>query len=345
MKNSTLIFFFLGTLLLTSCYKDKTPAPVEPKQLDFSLKGIGVDPVSSAVEADKFDPIVAVNANAISVYPLGIVYPDLHVVNHNLAGMNWGERSAGIEKQIDWAHENGMKVMIYPRLFFADGRESRSYDAGSEANWEKFEKSYKEFVVHYAVMAKEKGAELLSLGSDMEFFVENRPDYWEFLIDTCRMEFDGKLTYSAHRLNYDDIPFWNELDYIGIRADYSVSLSQTPSVEDVISFWETEVHSDLISISASEIRPVIFTEIGYKSIDFAGEQPWNEELDHELNETAQANLIQGFLEAFSEKVWFEGAFINGWSLEDVSGNAPDKGYSVAGKESEVLIEQMYSDTL
>ena len=72
------------------------------------------------------------------------------------------------------------------------------------------------------------------------------------------------------------MPFWDELDIIGIDAYFPLTGSNDPTKEDLIAAWE--IHADEIQSWREEMnltdKDVILTEIGYPSADGANTQPW-----------------------------------------------------------------------
>jgi hypothetical protein len=51
----------------------------------------------------------------------------------------------------------------------------------------------------------------------------------------------GKLTYAANWDDFDKVPFWNELDYIGIDAYFPLSNATTPSVLELNDAWQQHI--------------------------------------------------------------------------------------------------------
>jgi hypothetical protein len=59
--------------------------------------------------------------------------------------------------------------------------------------------------------------ELFCFGTELGNAIAKRPQYWSQLIVKIR-KYTGKLTYAANWDDFDKVPFWKELDYIGIDA-------------------------------------------------------------------------------------------------------------------------------
>ncbi len=331
--------------LLQSCYTDKTAPLSEPEYLEFNFKGIAVDAVKNSVDQNSFTEISDLNADAVSLRPRGVLIGGSDTIEYDRNGFEWGEKSTGITAQIGFAKLNGLSVLIDPWVEFPPAESSAEYDAGDSTGWAKFEQSYLKYIVHFANIAENEGADVFCIGSDMENFVIQQDTFWTSLIDTVRKVFAGELTYGANYKNYDDIPFWSDLDYIGIQAYFFVSLSQTPQSLDVEQHWVSSLIPALSAYSSSQQRNVLFTQIGYRSIDYCGEQVLNEDTTstYTVNVNAQENCISGFLNALRNRSWFDGAFIRGWTLDKKNKGAGDDSYSPQAKSTYSSILSIYLD--
>lgn len=340
--------YFLLTILLiglNACRTDKTTAPPEPEYLGFTYKGLNAEASQEAVPIASYDDFVATNANAVSLSPRAILPGGSDSIEFDRSGFAWGETSNGIAKQIKDAREKGVDVLIAPWVEFPPAMDSETFDAGTTEAWTNFNTSYLEYILHFAELAEQEGASVFSIGSNMENYVKDQEVFWFQLIDSVKTRFSGQLTYSANWKNYDDIPFWEELSYIGIEAYWSVSLSRTPSVENVEQYWEINVIPELVNFGILQQKTILFTKLEYRSIDFAGEKPWDSEIVPPSNEEAQANCLRGFLDAFRSRSWFEGAFVGRWSFDQSDVDAADGSYGFRGKEAENFLQEVYLDSL
>ncbi len=76
----------------------------------------------------------------------------------------------------------------------------------------------------------------------------------------------------------------------------------------------------IISFQQRWNKPVLFTEVGYRSTDYAAEQPWNNSAPNGLNTQQQADCYEAFFESWANVPWFAGAEFWGQdiSVETVS---------------------------
>jgi hypothetical protein len=71
----------------------------------------------------------------------------------------------------------------------------------NEENWKLLEDSYSNFILEYAELAEENQSPILFIGTELETFIDHRPQYWFDLIKKIKLVYKGKLTYAAN---------WNE---------------------------------------------------------------------------------------------------------------------------------------
>ena len=139
------------------------------------------------------------------------------------------------------------------------------------------------------------------------------------------------------------MPFWDALDYIGVDAYFPVSESKTPTVEEVRNGWQGW-KVELKNVSEKENKKILFTEYGYRNVDFAGKEPWVS--DRELismNFEAQSNTLQGLYEEVWNEEWFAGGFLWKWFIDhERVGGETDNQFTPQNKPAEAIIEKFYS---
>lgn len=307
----------------------------------------GVSFVASPKEIDKatIDPVVEINANWAAVMPFGFVRNlQAPEVIFNIERQWWGERADGAKKTIELLNERSVKVMLKPQIWVWKGEFTGNITMQNEADWKTFEKSYDAFMMLYANLAEEMKVPLLCIGTELHTFVEKRPVFWSQLIKKIRSVYKGKLTYAENWDSYDRVPFWNELDFIGIDAYFPVSESKTPGIEEARKGWEK--HKNEISVlQSSKNIPVLFTEYGYRSVHFNGKQPWDSNrIDGNVNLEAQTNALTALYMEFWNEEWFAGGFLWKWYHDHKeSGGSDNNRFTIQNKPAEAVIRSFYKD--
>lgn len=343
-----ILTLFSSAYLLISCEKDQVDIPDQTgengstfQKLEVEYKGVSFVSPSSPVGPESFDPIVEVNANSVSIIPFGFVYSGDSIVYYNQSFQWWGEKDEGVIDLINSAQSKGLKVMVKPQIWMLSGTFTGDFELTTQTQWTSFENTYQDYIVHYAHLADSMNCELFSIGTEFKKFVELRPQFWSNLIDTVRTEFNGALTYAENWDAFQSVPFWDQLDYIGIDAYFPLSNQMTPSKEDCINGWLP--HLTLIEqIQNQENIPVIFTEFGYRSRDFCAQEPWDSSNGGAVNLDAQQNAYEALCFTFWDKPWFQGGFVWKWFPDHTnSGGGSDNRFTPQNKPAEIVLKGIY----
>lgn len=97
------------------------------------------------------------------------------------------------------------------------------------------------------------------------------------------------------------------------------------------------------NVSKQFNRPVLFTEFGYRSIDYSGKEPWkSDRYEASANFEAQNNTTQALFETFWKEDWFAGGFIWKWFHNyERSGGKNDNQFTPQNKPVEAIIKETY----
>ena len=232
--------------------------------------------------------------------------------------------------------------MMKPHIWIRRGLFTGNVTMDSEENWSVLENSYTAFILMYAKAAQEIKADLFCIGTELEKFVINRPEYWKSLIQEIRKVYKGKLTYAANWDEYKRITFWNQLDYIGIDAYFPLTDKKSPTIEEFELGWQTH-KNEIKKVQSQFKKPILFTEYGYRSIDFTGKKPWeSNRTEGSVNLEAQKNALQAIHNQFWKEEWFIGGFLWKWfHTHDRVGGLNNNRFTPQNKPAELLIQQLY----
>ena len=289
------------------------------------------------------EPVVKVGANYTAIMPFGFIRDLEHPeIIHNTDRQWFGETRAGAKQYVEALRKQNVKIMIKPQIWVWQGEFTGHIKMTTEDNWKALETSYSKFILEYAELAQETNSEIFCIGTELENFIKERPEYWHQLIKDIKGVYKGKLTYAANWDEFKRTPFWSAVDYIGVDAYFPVSEKQTPTIEECKAGWQK--HKQVIkSLSETHNKPILFTEYGYRSMDFTGKEPW--ESDHtieSLNFEGQTNATQALLEEFWNEDWFAGGFVWKWYHNyDKSGGEKDNQFTPQNKPVEAVIQSFY----
>jgi hypothetical protein len=337
MKN--LLFSFL-LLAFTLAKASSTPSD----SLKLCKMG-GVNLVSPTQELpfDYVEQVKRVNASWIAVIPYAFMENNSSVVEYNCEKNWWGDKPDGLRKTIEYAKQHQLKVVLKPH-FWIDGKGWAGELKMSDQKWRKWEINYSRFVLEMAKLAELQKLEMLCIGTELKSATVNRSEFWRTLIASVRRVYSGELIYAANWDNYQNIPFWKDLDYIGIDAYFPLSPKQTPAVSELLRAWQP-VKYQLNKFSDSLNLQIVFTEMGYRSIHKAAWNQWEIESVSELKDVnlkAQQNGYTALFESFWKEHWFAGGFIWKWEHPDKdAGGEKDSDYTPQNKPVEQIIKKWY----
>ena len=307
------------------------------------INGISFVAAPQQLEELHITPVVKLNANYAAIMPFGFIRGmDQPTIIHNTDRQWFGETSAGAKQYIELLKDSDIRVMVKPQIWISHGEFTGYLKMTSEEKWKTLEHSYRSFILEYANLAQEMCAELFCIGTELEQFIVHRPDYWRSLIVDIKSVYKGKLTYAANWDEYKRVPFWDQLDYIGVDAYFPVSESQTPSLEESRKGWE-KWKDELCSVSERENKKILFAEFGYRSVDYAGKEPWKSDRSMTTtNHDAQSNTTKALFEEVWEEDWFAGGFVWKWFIDHgKSGGMDNSQFTPQNKPVEELIRAHY----
>ena len=183
---------------------------------------------------------------------------------------------------------------------------------------------------------------MICIGTEYKTAVKHRPEFWHALIKKIRKVYKGKLTYCANWDDYEDVTFWNDLDYIGISAYFPLSDAQTPSIANLEKEWKP-IKKQLASYSNEVGKPVLFTEYGYRSMDQPAWRSWEHEYkERPINNLAQANAYEALYKTFWKEKWFAGGFAWKWySSFRRMDSAKNHDWTLQNKDAEKVMMKYY----
>ncbi len=248
--------------------------------------------------------------------------------------------------KIEKIREAGFKVFFKPHLWItspSDGKWRSDIFPSSDENWELWKESYRNFIIRYATIAEQAGAEMFCIGIEFSKLTVEKPEFWRSLINEIRGIYSGKITYAANWYKeYEKITFWEDLDYIGVQAYFPLAKTEYPSVKQVSKGWKKYLRK-MKSTYRKNNRKILFTEMGYKSTSNSAIRPW-EWAEHSVSDNnifsaeTQANCYQAFFNTVWDQEWFAGVHI--WQLRSdykPRKERKDLNFTPQGKPAEGII--------
>jgi hypothetical protein len=241
-----------------------------------------------------------------------------------------------------------MGIILKPHIWVGgyDEAQDRS-DIGfaTEAEWAEWEAAYRGFLMLYARLAADVDADVLVLGTELTRAATERPDFWRQLASEARSVYDGDLTYAANwHEAYKQIRFWDALDYVGVQAYFPLTDAEDPSLAALRKGWRPH-EAALAEVHERTGRPVLLTEVGYRSAAGAAAAPWTWP---ERDETAapdsalQTRCYRAFLSTVGRAPWVKGGII--WKWHPPSEVEGPTAFTPQGKPAEQVLRRWFTGT-
>ncbi|QTE22109.1 glycoside hydrolase family 113 [Polaribacter cellanae] len=328
---------FLLLLLIPFCFSCS-------RSQTKKINGVSFVASRDTIQQAHINPVLKVQSNYVALMPFGFIRElSIPKIMHNTKRQWFGETKNGLLQYAKEFKKQGIKIMIKPHIWVYHGEFTGDIKMTSEENWAILENSYLEFILTYAKVAEKLEASILCIGTELEQFVINRPDYWQKIIKEIRKVYKGKLTYAANWDEFKRVPFWSELDFIGVDAYFPLTDKKSPTVADFEKGWKPH-KEEIKQVQKQFNKPVLFTEFGYRSVDFSGKEPWNSNrVVESINLQAQVNGLQAIHNQFWQEDWFAGGFVWKWfHSHDRVGGEKNNRFTPQNKPAEELLRKLYS---
>ncbi len=250
------------------------PTPLPP--LSSPIRGMTVSAQTNGTEwatpamAQTLDELKTLGVNAISIHPYAQVREDGHIAFSDRLD------EAHITQPLDWARERGLGVMLIPHLAHWGTRFSwrGEISFATDEEWNRFFDDYQKWMVTMGKIAQAHGAGVLCIGLEYTHaqMFEGR---WRDIIAAVRAVYGGKLTYGGNWDSYQQVGFYDALDYLGVLAYFPLTTKPDPDVKQLAAGWEKHLPGLRAFSKKLGDKPVLFVEIGYNESARAASDPWN----------------------------------------------------------------------
>ncbi|WP_196889668.1 glycoside hydrolase family 113 [Aureivirga sp. CE67] len=310
------------------------------------INGISFEAINEVIDPEDVVHVENINANWTALIPFGFMQnlESTTIFYDTEPGQVWwGETEEGIREISKLFKQKNIEVLLKPQIWIP-GSFTGDVTYDTEEKWQTFETNYENFILTYAEIAEKYDLKMFAIGTEMKKFSVERPMFWKQLIPKIKEVYSGKLTYAANWDEFEHVTFYDDLDFIGVNAYFPLSEEKTPEVETLKAAWEP-IKTKLKSKSDLIQKPVLFTEFGYRNIDFTTKEPWDaSHAEQPINHEAQINALEALFETFWEEEWFKGGFLWKWHQNDenVDGESNNR-FTVQNKPAEETLKKQYGN--
>jgi hypothetical protein len=234
------------------------------------------------------------------------------------------------------AKQQKLRVVLMPIVLLDRPRGMEWRGTINPESWSTWWESYRSFLHHYSWIAQAYGADVLVVGSEL-VSTETMVDEWRKTIAGVRKTFRGLLTYSANWDHYWDIPFWDQLDLIGMNSYWKLGEDRNVSIAEIQQRW-AKIQSRVLPFVRKTGKPLLFLEVGWCSLENAAHEPWDyTRTDYGLDLDLQRKLYEGFFRSWYGVPELGGFMMWEWTPGD--GGSDDRGYTPEGKPAEKVLRE------
>lgn len=327
--------FLILLTLLVSCATRALHAPSAEKHrgISFAAANPRLGTYGTPQSAAALDDVRRLGVKWVSIMPFGF---HSGTADLRFGGARTWENDDALLAVTEQAHERGLKVMLKLHVW---GRAELKMDAWTELDWRAWFDGYGRFVEHYARIARDSNADAFCIGNEQKVASRNDAE-WRRIIARARAVYGGPITYGANFDEVFDVPFWDALDWIGVSGYFPLDDDATPDRAALVRAWQP-VLTKLEQLSIKHGKPILFTEIGYRSANGAAWRQWEIARDAPPNIDAQRIAYEAFFETVWPRPWVAGAYPWKWFSYPGHGSETSNDYDFEKKPAADVIRRVY----
>ncbi len=282
-------------------------------------------------------------ANAIAIVP----YTFMRKSKNPTLDYLYFAKDAGNENDQSIIHTNynakqlKMASLLKPQIWFGNGWPG-DLDFDTEAQWIQWFDYYYRWIRHYTLLAEIHDIPMLSLGVEFSIATLNHEKKWLNIIKKLRKLYTGQLTYCANwGKEFETISLWNTLDFIGLNSYYPLSDKNNPTDAELTSNFEN-VKAKIKTVYNTYQKPVVFTEIGFRSINTPWKEPHSKGDNTIFNDTDQDRMYKIIFKGIENESWCKG--ILWWKFPSYIEHRgkQNNGFTPNNKKTEQTIKYWFS---
>jgi hypothetical protein len=279
--------------------------------------------------------VALANAKRLGASAIAII-PFLWQPHPASTGVRRGDDMTDIELRaaIRDAHALGLAVIVKPHVWVPESW-AGAIAMNSQSSWQDWFANYRRALGPIARIAEEEKAEAVAIGTELSQTTQQ--PQWHALIGDMRRVYSGRLLYVAHNVEEAEaVPFWDELDTIGVTLYPPLGADDERSVRrDAMR----AVAVRLDTLAARAEKPILVAEIGLRSAVGAAAKPWEsaEERAAAPDPALQAQVLADWL-AILDRPSIQGVLIWRWFTDPDAGGATDTDFTVQAKPAERVLK-------
>ena len=309
------------------------------KGFNFAHEGYAIyNGYISRKATESLERLKSIGTNAISIIPYSYMRDPNKPTRLPLMHDPGSENDESVIHSAFEAKKLGMTTMLKPQIWL--GRSwPGDIEMQNEKDWQQFFQNYHHWILHYAMLAEIHQMDILCLGVEFQKATLQRENDWRRLIKKIKSFYSGPLTYCANwGTEFEKVGFWDELDFIGLSCYYPISYADNPDKNDLRRGFR-KILTKIKKVKEKYNKPLLITEIGFRSVDAPWKNPHADSDQQVENETHQKRCYEIVADELKKADWINGIFWWKWSC-DLDYHRPGK-FTPQDKEAEAVVKDWF----
>ena len=337
---------YFNTIILPNHPHQYTLSPFIPnyfKGFNFAHEGYSIyNGYNSKLAERSLNELQKLGTNAIAIVPYSYMSNPKKPNFLNFTRFAGGETDESVVHASYEAKAREMHTLLKPQIWLGGGSWPGDVSMESESDWELFFDYYFRWMRHYALLAEIHEIDMLCLGVEFAKATIAKPENWIQMANNIRKIYSGKLTYAANwGSEAEKNTIWPAFDYIGINCYYPLSKDDKPSHEEMSKKFASTLKM-LREKTKQFNKPVLFTEIGFRSVSEVWKVPHNRPENSTFNEDDQQTCYQIVFENLPDNPWIHGMFWWKWPSYLSYADKNKEGFSPAKRKATAVVKKWFA---
>ncbi len=327
-------------------YEANFPDEIPKFQKGFCFAHEGYDIYNGYLSHDAVQSILKIKklgANSFSITPFTSMRDAQKPVPLRFWEFAGAENDESLIFLSHLAKKLNMNVILKPQIYLGRNGWPGDIKMNNKNDWNKFFHYYFNWIEHYAMLAEMYRIPLLCIGNELAGATIGHEKDWVNMIGKIRKLYDGKLVYGANWSGeFEQVTFWKYMDYIGISEYFPLSEKNDPTNEQLYN-GAKEAMKKIYSVEKKYNKPVIFTEVGFRSTG----EPWKTAVEkgtrNKVNLQNQKRCYEELFKAAFGRKWLAGMYWWKWpSYLSYGGSPENTHYTPNNKPAEGIVKKWYT---
>lgn len=321
--------------------REQKTNPAYLKGFNFAHEGYSIyNGYLGSTAVSSLEKQASMGSNAIAIVPYTGMRDPKKAVPLRISRHAGSENVQGIIHSAYEAKQLGMASMLKPQIWLR-GSWPGDIKMATQTEWDEFFDHYHRWIRHFALIAEIHDIEMFCVGVEFSHATLAQEEKWREIFRSVRGLYQGKITYAANwGYEFEQVQFWDELDFIGLNCYYPLSKSDNPRDKDLKENFN-RIKDKIRKVHIEHKKPIVFTEIGFRSSAMPWKNPHAEE-DREYNAEHQARCYEIIFDGIKDESWCQG--ILWWKFPSYLdyGGLENNSFTPNNKEAEKVVKKWFT---